>query len=154
MRALVCQKYGLPKDLVLEEKPTPLPGPKEVLVSVKSAAINFPDTLIIQGRYQYKPELPFVPGSDLAGIVKTVGVEVKSLKTGDEVFVIGEPRTDGWIDVLQFPILHIATTFDNYKIGFVAKTYLTETTLHTFQTVVKGYSDPNEKVINIDKIVH
>tara|TARA_B110000503_G_scaffold85765_1_gene130595 strand:- start:333 stop:1310 length:978 start_codon:yes stop_codon:yes gene_type:complete len=86
MRALVCQKYGLPKDLVLEEKPTPLPGPKEVLISVKSAAINFPDTLIIQGRYQYKPELPFVPGSDLAGIVKAVGVEVKSLNPGDEVF--------------------------------------------------------------------
>ena len=86
MRALVCQKYGLPKELVLEEIPTPLPGPKEVLVSVKSAAINFPDTLIIQGRYQYKPELPFVPGSDLAGIVKVVGVEVKSLKPGDEVF--------------------------------------------------------------------
>ena len=80
MRVLVCQKDGLPKELVLEEIPTPLPGPKEVLVSMKSAAINFPDILIIQGRYQYKPELPFVPGSDLAGIVKVVGVEVKILK--------------------------------------------------------------------------
>lgn len=86
MKALVCEKYGLPKDLKFMDSPSVSPKEKEVLVSIKSAAINFPDTLIIQGLYQFKPELPFTPGSDLSGIVKEVGEGVKHLKVGDEVF--------------------------------------------------------------------
>jgi NADPH2:quinone reductase len=62
------------------------PGVKEVVVSVKACGINFPDTLIIQGLYQLKPELPFTPGSDIAGVIKEVGEGVVHLKKGDEVF--------------------------------------------------------------------
>ena len=86
MRALVCESYGLPRDLVLREWSSPKPGPNEVVVSVRAAAVNFPDTLIIQGLYQFKPDLPFVPGSDLSGVVKEVGAKITHLKTGDEVF--------------------------------------------------------------------
>jgi NADPH:quinone reductase len=60
--------------------------PTRVVVSVRAAAVNFPDTLIIQGLYQFKPDLPFVPGSDLSGVVKEVGAKITHLKTGDEVF--------------------------------------------------------------------
>lgn len=86
MKAIVCEKYGPPSDLVLKELPSLTPDDKEVVISVKACSLNFPDTLIIQGKYQYKPELPFTPGSDIAGVVKSVGSAVKHLKEGDEVF--------------------------------------------------------------------
>lgn len=86
MKAIRCKAYGPPSSLVLEELESLKPGAKEVVVSVKACGINFPDTLIIQGLYQFKPELPFTPGSDIAGVVKEVGEEVSHLKKGDEVF--------------------------------------------------------------------
>lgn len=86
MKAILCQKHGPPSDLVYKEIPSPKPGPKDVLVSVKACSVNFPDTLIIQGKYQFKPALPFSPGSDVAGVIKEVGAEVKGFKVGDEVF--------------------------------------------------------------------
>jgi NADPH2:quinone reductase len=70
---------------VLEEIENLNPGKREVLVSVKACGVNFPDTLIIQGLYQFKPELPFTPGSDVAGVVKAVGEGIKHLSIGDEV---------------------------------------------------------------------
>jgi len=86
MKAIVCEKYGPPSDLVLKDLPSPEPKEKEVLISLKACGVNFPDTLIIQGKYQFKPELPFTPGSDIAGVVKSVGAGVKNVKPGDEVF--------------------------------------------------------------------
>jgi NADPH2:quinone reductase len=86
MKAIVCEKFGPPSSLVLKEVESPKPKEKEILVSVKACGLNFPDTLIIQGLYQFKPELPFTPGSDIAGIVKAVGAGVTHLKVGDAVF--------------------------------------------------------------------
>jgi len=86
MKAIVCEKYGPPADLVLKDLPNLSPGEKEVVVQVKACSLNFPDTLIIQGKYQYKPDLPFTPGSDIAGVISSVGTAVKHLKVGDEVF--------------------------------------------------------------------
>lgn len=86
MKAIVCKQLGLPKDLIFTDLPSPIPGPKEIVISVKACAINFPDTLIIQGKYQMRPELPFSPGSDISGIVKSVGSEVSNFNIGDEVF--------------------------------------------------------------------
>ena len=86
MKAILCKTLGLPNLLQLEDIPSPTPGPKEVLVKVKACAVNFPDTLIIQGKYQLKPALPFSPGSDIAGTVKAIGEKVKHLKVGQEVF--------------------------------------------------------------------
>lgn len=86
MKAIVCQKFGPPSDLQLLDIESPVPGEKEVLVEVKACGVNFPDTLIIQGLYQFKPELPFTPGSDIAGVVKAVGEKIKHVKPGDEVF--------------------------------------------------------------------
>lgn len=86
MKAIVCEKYGPPSSLKLKEVPGLEPKEKEVLVEVKACGVNFPDTLIIQGLYQFKPGLPFTPGSDIAGIVKEVGAEVTHLEKGDAVF--------------------------------------------------------------------
>ena len=86
MKAIVCEQYGPPCSLVLKELPNRSPTAKEVVVQVKACSLNFPDTLIIQGKYQYKPDLPFTPGSDIAGIIKEIGSEVKNFKIGDEVF--------------------------------------------------------------------
>jgi NADPH2:quinone reductase len=85
MKAVVCKQYGPPDSLVLEELPSPTPGPGEVVVSVKAASLNFPDVLIIQNKYQFKPPLPFSPGSELAGVVKEVGAEVRNVRPGDRV---------------------------------------------------------------------
>jgi NADPH:quinone reductase len=65
--------------------PTPRPGPQQVLIEVHAAGVNFPDTLIIEGKYQYKPEFPFSPGGEVAGIVRAVGSEVSGLTPGDRV---------------------------------------------------------------------
>ena len=85
LKAVLCKQFGPPESLVLEELPSPKPGPGEVVVSVKAASVNFPDVLIIQNKYQFKPPLPFSPGSELAGVVKEVGEGVKAFKPGDKV---------------------------------------------------------------------
>ena len=86
MKAILCETLGPPSNLTFKEVPDLTPGPDEILIEVKACAVNFPDTLIIRGLYQFKPDLPFSPGSDVSGIVKAVGAEVKHLKPGDEVF--------------------------------------------------------------------
>src|SRR5690349_10503475 len=85
MKAVLCKQYGPPESLTFEELPSPRPGPGEVVVTVKAASVNFPDVLIIQNKYQFKPPLPFSPGSELAGVVKQVGPGVTNVKPGDKV---------------------------------------------------------------------
>jgi len=70
MKAVVCKQFGPPDSLLLEDLTSPRAGEGEVVVSVKAASVNFPDVLIIQNKYQFKPPLPFSPGSELAGVVK------------------------------------------------------------------------------------
>src|SRR5919108_440677 len=85
MKAVLCKQYGPPESLTIEELPSPKAGPGEVVVSVKAASVNFPDVLIIQNKYQFKPPLPFSPGSELAGVVKEVGSGVSGWQAGDRV---------------------------------------------------------------------
>jgi NADPH2:quinone reductase len=85
MKAIVCKAWGLPDTLVVEERPDVVPGLGQVAIDVKAAGVNFPDVLIIQNKYQFKPELPFTPGSELAGIVRAVGEGVTQVKPGDRV---------------------------------------------------------------------
>lgn len=85
MKAIVCNQFGLPNTLEYREIETPLPKEGEVLINVRACSVNFPDTLIIQGKYQFRPEFPFSPGSDVAGIVEEVGKNVSHFKVGDEV---------------------------------------------------------------------
>ena len=85
MKAVLCKAFGPPESLVVEDIPSPIAGPGEVVISVKAASVNFPDVLIIQNRYQFKPPLPFSPGSEAAGVVKDVGDGVTNVKPGDRV---------------------------------------------------------------------
>ncbi|MBZ5556454.1 MAG: NADPH:quinone oxidoreductase family protein [Acidobacteriia bacterium] len=85
MKAILCKSYGPPESLVFEDVASPAPGAGEIVVSVKAASVNFPDVLIIQNKYQVKPPLPFSPGSELAGIVTSVGAGVTNVKPGDAV---------------------------------------------------------------------
>lgn len=85
MKAVLCKELGLPEKLVVEDVPSPSPGKGQVVLSVKACGVNFPDTLIIQGKYQFKPELPFSPGGEVAGVVKEVGEGVTLPKAGDRV---------------------------------------------------------------------
>ena len=86
MKAIICEKLGLPSELVFKELEDLIPGDEDLIVTTKACAVNFPDTLIIQGKYQYKPDLPFIPGSDFAGVVTTIGRKVSRYKVGDKVF--------------------------------------------------------------------
>jgi NADPH2:quinone reductase len=85
MRAVLCKQHGLPDSLVIEEVADPVLKPGHVLIAVKAAGVNFPDTLIIQNKYQFKPELPFSPGGECAGVIEAVGDGVKHLKVGQRV---------------------------------------------------------------------
>jgi NADPH2:quinone reductase len=88
MRAVLCKAYGPPEKLVVEEVPAPEAGPGQVVVRVKAAAINFPDSLIIEGKYQIKPTPPFSPGFEVAGVVKSCGSGVSEYQPGDRVIAI------------------------------------------------------------------
>lgn len=85
MKALLCREFGPIANLSLADIEEPQPGPDQVLIEVKAAALNYPDALMVQGLYQMKPPLPFAPGAELAGVVKQVGSAVKYLKVGDAV---------------------------------------------------------------------
>jgi len=85
MKALLSKSPGGPDTLVLEERPAPQPGPGEVVLQVKACGVNFPDVLIIQDMYQFKPPRPFAPGSEVAGIVTALGEGVSHIKLGDRV---------------------------------------------------------------------
>ena len=88
MKAIICEKYGLPNSLKLKEVEDPVIKEDELLIQVKACSLNFPDTLIIQGLYQFRGEPPFSPGSNIAGVVLEVGSEVMNFKAGDEVIAI------------------------------------------------------------------
>jgi NADPH2:quinone reductase len=85
MKAILCTRLGSPDDLELREIPDPVAGPGEVVVRIAAAALNFLDTLIVAGRYQTKPDLPFSPAAEFAGVVEAVGPEVAWPKVGDRV---------------------------------------------------------------------
>ncbi|GLS43007.1 NADPH:quinone oxidoreductase family protein [Methylobacterium brachythecii] len=87
MKALLCTRLGGPEDLSIEELPDSVPGPGEALVRITIAALNFADTLIIAGRYQVKPELPFSPGGEASGIIEALGEGAEGFSVGDRVIV-------------------------------------------------------------------
>jgi len=97
VKAVVCKEFGPPEKLVVEEVPDPTPGPGEVLVAVKAAAVTFPDTLMLENKYQYKVEVPFVAGGEVAGVVSALGDGVTDVKVGDRI-VAGLTRNGGYAE--------------------------------------------------------
>ena len=98
MKAVLCKEFGPPDSLVIEDIASPVAKPGQVVLEVHAAAVNFPDVLIIENKYQFKPPLPFAPGGEVAGIVKSLGEGVTSLKVGDRV--IGSCGHGGYVEEL------------------------------------------------------
>jgi NADPH2:quinone reductase len=85
MRAALCKTVGPPEQLVIEEIPDPSPGPTEIIIDVHACGVNFPDVLMVQGLYQFKPPLPFAPGGEVSGVVSAIGDKVTEVQVGDRV---------------------------------------------------------------------
>jgi NADPH:quinone reductase len=85
VKALLCKQFGPPESLVVETVPDLVPGPTEAVIRVHAAGVNFPDALVIQDKYQFKPALPFAPGGECAGVVEAVGSEVGHVRPGARV---------------------------------------------------------------------
>ena len=85
MRAVLCKQFGPPEDLAIDEVADPTPGPGEVLIEVKAAPVTFPDTLMLEDKYQYKADLPYIPGGEVAGTVTAIGADVTGIEVGERV---------------------------------------------------------------------
>ena len=88
MKAVLCKQFGAPTDLVVEDVAAPEMAPDQVRIAVKACGVNFPDILMIAGKYQIKPPLPFSPGAELAGEIIAVGDKVENLKPGQRVLAM------------------------------------------------------------------
>jgi NADPH2:quinone reductase len=89
MQAWMCETLDGPAALQWRERPTPQPAADEVLIAIHAASLNFPDLLIVQGKYQMRPELPFAPGAEFAGVIEAVGSDVGHLRPGMPVAALG-----------------------------------------------------------------
>ena len=85
MKAVICTRYAGPEALEIQDVAPLTPGPGEVVIDVKAAGVNYPDALIIQGKYQFRPDPPFTPGGEVAGVISAVGEGVTNVKPGDRV---------------------------------------------------------------------
>ena len=103
MRAVVCSERGPASKLKVTDFPDPQPGPDDAVIDVVAAGCNFPDALIIEGKYQIKPELPFVPGAEAAGVVSAMGENVTGLKLGQRVIVLGGTQYGAFAEKLAAP---------------------------------------------------
>lgn len=101
MRAVLSTTPGGPETLTVEEVLDPTPKPGEVVIEVKAVGINFPDTLIIEDKYQFRPQRPFAPGAEVAGVVEAVGEGVKGVLKGDRVIAV--PGWGGLVERLAVP---------------------------------------------------
>jgi NADPH2:quinone reductase len=105
MKALICRAYGPVDSLVVDEVADPKPSAGQVLVGVRACGVNFPDLLVVQGKYQFKPTPPFSPGGEVAGVVEEVGPGVQSVRAGDRVVAFGP--YGGMAEKLLVDELHI-----------------------------------------------
>jgi len=124
MKALLCKAFGPANTLVLEEVPEPIIKKNEILLDVHAAGVNFPDTLIIEGKYQFKPPFPFSPGGEAAGVISAVGEKVTHLKPGDRVMAL-----TGWgsfaeqVAVPNYNVLPIPEKMDFTTAAAFSMTY-------------------------------
>lgn len=105
MKAVLCKAFGPADTLVLEQIANPQVKSDEVLIDVHAAGVNFPDTLIIEGKYQFKPSLPFSPGGEVSGVVAAIGEKVSHLKVGDRVAAL--TGWGGFAEQVAVPATHV-----------------------------------------------
>src|SRR6266436_6720607 len=110
MRALICRQWGGVDELTVGEAPVPEPAPGEVLIRVKATAVNYADSIMVAGRYQTKPTLPFSPGLETAGVVAACGREASGFRPGDRVMA-----TLAYCGLAEFAV---APAEETYRIPF------------------------------------
>ena len=124
MKAIVCKAWGLPETLVIEEQADLVPAAGEIVIDIMAAGVNFPDVLIIQNKYQFKPELPFTPGNELAGTVHAVGAGVTQYKVGDKVFAfVPQGAFAQQVKVTADAVLPMAASMDFDTAAAITLTY-------------------------------
>ena len=101
MRAVVCKEWGPPEALEVDDVPEPVPGAGDVLIGVRACGVNFADALIVQGKYQERPPLPFTPGLEVAGEIVAMGEDVTGLATGQRV--VSLCATGGYAEAVTAP---------------------------------------------------
>ncbi len=141
MKALLCKHYGTPDDLAIEDIAEPAAGPGEAVVRVEAAALNFFDTLIIAGKYQTKPAMPFSPAAEFAGTIESVGAGVTAVKPGERVVgYVGYGAAREKITVSVERLVPIPGTLDFDRAAGLCVTY--GTTLHALKD--RGHLQPDE----------
>lgn len=144
MKAVLCKAHGPASDLVLEDVASPTPKKNEILLDVHAASVNFPDTLIIQGKYQFQPPLPFSPGGEAAGVVAAAGEHAGAFKPGDRVMAL-----TGWgsfaeqVAVPVYNVLPIPEGMDFATASAFGMTY--GTSMHALRQ--RGQLQPGETLL-------
>ncbi len=136
MKALLSKAVGGPETLVIEDIPEPVAGRNEVVVAVKAVGVNFPDVLIVQDLYQFKPERPFAPGGEIAGVVDSVGEGVTNVKPGDRVLAM--TGWGGMAEKVRVPAGHCIPVPDNMAFETAAAFVMTYgTSIHALKDRAK-----------------
>lgn len=144
MKALLCKAFGPADTLVLENVASPVIKKNEILLDVQAAGVNFPDTLIIEGKYQFKPPFPFSPGGEAAGIISQVGEKITHLKPGDRVMAL-----TGWgsfaeqVAVAGYNVLPIPQAMDFTTAAAFSMTY--GTSMHALKQ--RAHLQPGETLL-------
>ena len=143
MKAVICKEHGLPEKLELAmDWVEPSAGEHDVLIDVKAAGLNFPDVLMIQGKYQMQPEMPFIPGGECAGVVAAVGEKVSRFKVGDKV-------TGTVAKIASFGAF---VSLDGDIDGLIHISQLSEDHVEKVKDVIKVADEIEARVIKVDKI--
>ena len=148
MKAVLCKAFGPAETLVLEEIASPEAKKNEVLLQVHAAGVNFPDTLIIEGKYQFKPPFPFSPGGEAAGVITAVGEKVSHLKVGDRVMAL-----TGWgsfaeeVAVPGYNVIPVPPSMDFASAAAFGMTY--GTSMHALKQ--RANLQPGETLLEIGR---
>ena len=128
MKAMLSKSVGGPETLAVEDRPDPAPGAGEVLLSVKACGVNYPDVLMIQDLYQFKPERPFSPGGEVSGVIEALGEGVTHLKVGQRV--IGSTGWGGMAEKLNVAAARVIPIPDQMPFDEAAAFIMTYGTSH------------------------
>jgi NADPH:quinone reductase len=144
MKALISTRPGPPEELELADMPDPVAGEGEVVIAVKAAGVNFPDVLIIEDKYQFKPERPFAPGGEVAGVIESVGAGVTNVKVGQRV--IGSLGWGGYAEKVKAPAVRTMPIPDNMPFDEASAFILTYGTSY-YALKDRGQVQPGETVL-------
>ncbi|HEY7834012.1 MAG TPA: NADPH:quinone oxidoreductase family protein [Ktedonobacterales bacterium] len=144
MKAVLCKAYGPPESLVVEDVSAPTSGQGQVVIQVAASGVNFPDTLIIEGKYQFKPPLPFSPGSEVAGTVAALGKGVSGVRVGDRVMAV--PGWGGFAEEVAVDAEQLVPIPDSMDFPTAAAFALTYGTAH-YALTDRGRLQPGQTLL-------